>query len=327
MGAIAVFVALIAADATPIVAAPSAGRPAIVTPGGAFEVFAAHDAELGLNREGRTSPVNVNWTDRLGAYRVGECTVPPDTPSGRYDLTARVGDELFTVVRAVYVVEEFPDTYAAAHVVQPAFDGSPEHARELDAAVARANEFGAALAFLSFESAVNEPGAKRLQSILETAPIPIFVVNTVEGLTAPGPTRVSFGQDDFLFFDSAQFQPGRNVDGRLYQLTRTIRPGRWNIGVTTDFDVGMDVRAQLVLFVDNPLHALICNAPIPTETTKEQSESEKDIPPAIAVPWGRTESIPTPPATGATFRLIRIGPTAVDPGAVVTPDTPLPPKP
>ena len=85
------------------------------------------------------------------------------------------------------------------------------------------------------------------------------------------------------------------VLGAEHRLRRQIRPARWSIGFTHRYDVNMNMRSQLTLFVDDPLDVLITGA----ATRAEQS----------TVPWGLTERIAT---VGTGLHLIEVSERGVE---------------
>ncbi len=111
---------------------PHVGMPAIVLPGGAFEVQAQPDAASGqpaLRLEGPEGtsplPLEVEWTTK-GVHAVALCHIPAQATPGAYSLVMDVEPGGIRLNKAVFVVASFPDSYAVIHIAGPRIGETPD---------------------------------------------------------------------------------------------------------------------------------------------------------------------------------------------------------
>ncbi len=106
----------------------------------------------------------------------------------------------------------------------------------------------------------------------------------------------TFGNDGYLVFDTKDYHIGDEAgpqDGDLERLRQSIISSRWAIGVTHRYHPTMSMRAQLTLFVDNPLDYLLYG-----HVHRESKPEEQ------RVPWGTTSTIITPAAIDGVYRIV-----------------------
>jgi predicted phosphodiesterase len=289
-----------------LILAPHNGMPVIARPGDAFEVRLREEAPLQL--EGAAViPLETVW--RLVPDGVaGTAVLPGTAPEGAYALSVPGRDRN---VRAVYVRAEFPEVYSVAHITDTHV-GSGRHPRASEAIVgevfAAANASGAAFAVVTGD--VTDSGTpeqfQAFLALLDTCTLPTFVQpgnhdraqTHYERYFAPLVYRFRFGLDGYLAFDTKDYVVADGLtaqDGLLERYRRELKPVRWCVGLSHRYEASMGMRAQMVLFVDNPLDVLLFG-----HWHRENTEEEQ------VVPWGTTRMIVTPAAINGAYRVVDV---------------------
>ena len=304
---------------------PNDGIPALVLPGGTFDVVATGEAELQLSGEQETYPLEAQWSDMPGERMKALCRVPESAAPGVYALHATAGDRTDMNLRSVFVLESFPDRYTIAHVTDTHI-GSNRNARTSEDifrdVIAAVNESGAAFALITGD--LTESGDAdqfaRFVEILNTCTLPTFVCSgnhdrkelNYENAFGPDAYMFRFGKDGYIGFDTKDFNVAddlRAQTGDLQEFRRAIKPARWAIGFSHRYEADMGMRAQLTLYVDDPLDWFIFG-----HWHRENTAAEK------TVPWAGTRDATritvTPAAINGAMRLFEIGPSGIKPGEV-----------
>jgi hypothetical protein len=296
---------------------PNNGRPSIVTPGATFEVVLTEKAQLELASEaGTVSLLAVDWDQMPGGRMKARCTLPTNVHPGPYALHATIGDRMDRNVRSVFVRESFPEHYAVAHITDTDIgsrrDEPPSEAifRDIIRAVNNSRA-----AFVLVTGDLTEGGTPdqftKFIEILDLCELPTFVCPGDSDLRGGlyekvfGPTEYlfRFGADGYLSFsmhgpDGADDYTTRIADLELFR--RAIKPARWSIGFTHRYDPSMDMRSQLILFVDDPLDHLVFG-----HWRRANREGEK------TVAWGTTSIAVTPAASDGALRIIDVSPVGI----------------
>ncbi|MBI2435869.1 MAG: metallophosphoesterase [Candidatus Hydrogenedentes bacterium] len=290
---------------------PNNGMPAIVQPGSTFVVETLEKAELSLLRDSARVPLGVTWKEAPGSRFRGEVSVPTHASAGAYALEAKTNGSTDTTARAVFIVDAFPDYYVLAHLSDTHI-GSDRHAQASEVIVGQVisavNASEASLALVTGDLAdqgTPEQFQKFLE-VLDTCRVPTFVCpgnHDREGQNYEnyfGPVTYSFlyGRDGYLAFDTKDFVIADEVgtqDGELQVMRRAIKPQRWSMGFTHRYDASMGMRAQLTLFVDDPLDYLFFGH------WHRENTAEEAI-----VPWGTTKVSVVPAAIDGAYRLIDV---------------------
>lgn len=207
--------------------------------------------------------------------------------------------------RAVFLLQEFPEYYVVGHV-SDLHVGREGAAATLRSIVDLLNQSDAAFVLLTGDlTDQGEPDQFRaVLEVLDTCKLPTFVCPGNHDRTADNYTRFfgpltymfAFGQDGYLSFDTKDYcvADGLGVqDSLLERYRRAIKPCRWSVGFTHRYDPTMGMRAQLILFVDNPLDFLLFG-----HWHRENTAEEK------TVPWGGTRVSVVPAAVDGQFRLL-----------------------
>ena len=283
--------------------APNNGRPACVSAGQGFEILlGTNGAQLTLEALGKAYPLEAGDAVPWGTGVRLHCTVPEAVPPGVYAL--RAGQDVNPA--AVHVLAEAPAEYLLAFMAAPGpGGGAPDDV--LRAAIGDAHSQGAAL----FVLAGVHQGFERLARVLDDAPLPVHVIPAGNGARAfqryfgPAQGAFRFGPDGYLCFTAGEgpavAEPGNDA-AVLQRWQRKLRSSRWRIGLGGRAGALMDLRLQLVLFVDNPLdYCLIAETP-----------AGEAAPPIVRSPWGSTQ-IGAPPASAQGFVLIHVTPAGLRP--------------
>lgn len=289
-----------------LIQAPHGGMPVLTEPGGAFEVLLREPADLRLEGA-HTLVLDPVWTPVPGGS-LGRCVLPANAPEGAYAITVPGRD---SNARAVYVRNGFPEVYAFAHITDTHV-GSERHPRA-SADIVR-EVFAAASAsdalFVAVTGDVTHNGTpdqfRAFLALLDACALPTFVQagnhdradTHFEQFFGSGIYRFQFGPDGYLAFDTKDYLVADELtaqDGLLERYRRELKPVRWSIGLTHRFEPNMGMRAQMVLFVDNPLDYLVFG-----HWHRENRKDER------VVPWGRTRMVATPAAIDGTYRIIDV---------------------
>lgn len=288
---------------------PNNGVPAIAAPGGSFEAVLEREADLALVGESGAIPLEVIWSDLPGGRKSAFCAVPESTAVGAYALEAHTPGGADRNERAVFLYAHFPDYYVVAHLTDTHV-GSTRHARAAEVVFADlvrvVNDSDATFAVITGD--LTDSGSpdqfRAFLRVLDTCRLPTFVQpgnhdregTHYEKFFGPLTYMFRFGYDGFLAFDTKDYlmadELGRQ-DADLQLLRRAIKPCRWTVGLTHRYEQMMGMRSQLILFVDEPLDALVFGH-FHRENTPEE---------AIA-PWGKTQMIMTPAAVDGWLRFI-----------------------
>ena len=298
-----------------LIHSPNDGSPAVLAPGESFEAALTGEMPLLLTNDSGSYALEPQW-ERLpdGGCRAA-CAVPAAAAPGLYALEAGEGAGADRNERAVCIVETSPESYLAAHIAAPRI-GSERHERpaagiftEVAAAV---NASGAALALISGDLTEHgDPAELRgFLEVLNTCTIPTFVSpgprDRAVAVRAFGPAArtVRYGHDGFLAFGGQDTRVSGEFgaeDARVQRLRRVIKPSRWSIGLCDSCGRGMGMRAQMTLFLDDPLDHVLCGP--------DGGEGEE---PALP-PWGTVPVTQSPPSLDGFMRLINVTPTAIVP--------------
>lgn len=289
---------------------PNNGQPTILRAGDTFTVRTRGLAELQLESAEQQIPLVTEWTQVPGEQFQGVCTIPSSVAPTTYALVATSGGRSDHVERAVYVVDVFPKSYAFAHLADPRI-GSTRHwassSEILESLIATSVKDGAAFILLTGD--LTESGTaeqfRTLLDVLDTCPVPTLLSPGTRDqradqyeifFGAPAYTR-SFGRDAYLSVDTSQLSPIANPHAgyaKLQRLRREIKPARWALGFTHRYTDMMDLRTQLILFVDNPLDGLLTG----DNALKDESQSNWS--------WKTTPVVRTPSALDGAYRIVDV---------------------
>lgn len=294
-----------------LIRTPNNGIPALVVPGGAFEAVLAAKAELFLARDGQEWPLAAEWSELPGGAMGARCAVPAGLAPGPHALRAKTDGKADENLRSVWVFDAFPEEYYVVAHVSDTHIGKERYERPSDDiirdVIAAVNESEAALLFITGD--LTEGGDpeqfRRFLALLDTSTLPSFVCPGnhdrqalhYEQFFGPMAYRFTFGRDGYLSFDTKDFMVADELgpqDGLLHLYRREIGPSRWSVGLTHRYEAMMGMRAQLTLFVDDPLDFIL------------QGHTHQENEPGEAVPWGTTPLYIVPAAIDGRMRLLDV---------------------
>lgn len=295
-----------------VIRVPHEGRPALVSPGGSFEILVSAKADSVLVGE---RSVTVQWRSAPGGAFTGELQAPQDLAPGVYALKVMADGKEDANLRCVHVLKTFPDSYTVAYM-SDTLVGAAGSLEDLADAALEANVNKVALVLLTGNlTSDGQPGQFRaLLRGLRAFEAPVFVSPGARDLRADaysrffGDTSYAFryGKDGYMAIDTSRHGIGESLDnapGRLQIQRRAIKASRWSIGFTHRYDA-MDMRNQIVLYVDNPLDFLV------------SGQSTPDTPDAITTsPWGPTRIATASPLRGRGMTLFTVSSQGVTPTA------------
>lgn len=289
---------------------PNNGVPVIITPGASFEAVLLEPAAVFLESEGQQYALEGAWTPLPGNQVKVQCAAPPDIPPGVYTIVAATETKTDRTPRSVYIRESFPEYYAIVHITDTHIGKDKRHPRRSDDIIRdvfiAANETDAAMALVTGDltEGGEEDEFRRFLPLLDLCAAPTFVCpgnhdrkdTNYERFFGPLQYMFTFGQDGYLVFDTKDYATADDwgpQPGALERFRRLLKPSRWSVGVTHRYEPSMGMRAQIALFLDNPLDFLVFG-----HWHRENTEEEK------TTPWGRTHMIVSPAAIDGYLRII-----------------------
>lgn len=305
-----------------IIQTPNNGFPAMVMPGETFEAVLTKTATLSLiDAAGNAVPgMKVEPADKAGTRF--HCAIDTTVAQGTYALEAVAGDERDRTNRAVFVMGLPAEYYAIAHLtdVHTGSDRHPRTAADIFRDVITAVNDSDAL-FVLITGDVTESGTpeefQRFIELLDTINKPTFVspgnhdreALNYERFFGPLYYMFRYHLDGFIAVDTKDLLMADDLGPQPADLTlwrRATRACRWSVGFSHRYDPLMGMRAQLALFVDDPLDLFIMGH-IHRELPEDHSHK---------VPWGTTGLVATPATVDGTFRLFDVTPKGIAPQPV-----------
>lgn len=285
------------------------GRPSVVVPGGVFGVSVGAGETVTLVGELERHALAVEAPAGVLPVGAGHVRVPEAVPAGRYTLLRETATEATPRAAVVHVLPVFPETYSVA-VVRGDVAGEEGMSVFSEGLVSQVAASDAALVFLVGTLTADGQSASyvALDTQWSVVSAPVFYCpdagevarSRAAGNPTAGDHAFSFGKDGYMLFGAGLSHIDAGVDGRLGAIQRwrrALRASRWSVGVVGRFGLDWSIRAQLVLFVDDPLDYLVT-----AETLAGVGET---------LPWGRTRYAIPPTVPSVPLQLI-----AVDGGAM-----------
>jgi hypothetical protein len=299
---------------------PRLGRPAAVLPGGLLEVVSREEGALSLEQSGRLTPLKTNWSKAPGAILRGRTTVPEDVAPGVYALQLESASGTGIRIGAVHILSEMPEEYSIA-IVRGALpvEGAAEQAPLPADLSTRLREARVQVVLMLGPLTQTGTGEEyqALETLISELGLPVYLCPDVSDLRGEAyrarfgnPIHgAAFGRDGFLFLGAglpAEDPRTQEALGEAYLLRRALRASRWSIGVAGEFGLGWDLRAQIALFVDDPLSALIAGSVAPGL--------------GATVPWGRTAFVLPAEGPRETITVISVTATGIRPRMEAEPE-------
>lgn len=295
-----------------LIQTPNNGVPVIAVAGDSFETVTQGRAKLRLAGLIQSYPLETTWTDLPGGYARGISQLPADLPVGRYALEAVSGDKTDRNERAVFIRDRFPEYYIFAHLSDVHIGKTRNAPRDPETAfravLEAVNASEAAFALITGDLTENgeEDQYRRFIEGLDACTLPTYVCagnhdrkgTNYARFFGPLTYHFRFGRDGYLVFDTKDFVTADELgpqDGLLHRYRRELKPCRWTIGASHRYEAMMGMRAQLILFVDDPIDYLFFG-----------HWHRENTPDQIIVPWGQTRVSVVPAAINGVYRLIDV---------------------
>lgn len=315
-----------------ILRVPNDGFPAVAVPGTGFQVVTTEPAEISLvDAAGNVVP---GLTKADGED--GVCTIAAGTPPGAYGIKAISGDKEDVTRRSVYVIDPPAEYYIVAHITDVHVGNTRRERPAVDVfkdMLAAVNDSGAS--FVVITGDITDNGTpeqfRQFLDILATCRLPTYVCPGNHDRTGQnyemffGPTWYMFryGEDSYLSIDTKDFVMADDLgpqNAYLQIWRRATRGSRWSIGFSHRYDYAMGMRAQIALFVDDPLDMFVFghyHGRMPEDMGK-------------TVPWSNTRLVMTPAAADGLYRLMDVAPQGIrprEPQKLAAPQPSAPPAP
>jgi len=238
---------------------PNDARPALCVAGSTAELVAERRGTVHLVSDAARHALAAEWIEQPNGGVEAQCTIPREVPPGAYALEWSQGDEMDSTPRAVFVVESELDRYTFACINANA-KNFPVLAASLETAQPR------------FAVVFVEGGAEQFSAALAAladCPIPTYFVwhsapPDAEHWAGPGTYAFSCGPDEFFALDSGRAGLEDSIGaapGVFAKLRRERKSARWAVALLHSIDSNISMRNAMTLFVDDPVHAVICGAP------------------------------------------------------------------
>ncbi len=281
-----------------LIQSPNNARPVIVRSGDTFTAVLTKRAELSVKDLQSELKLDAVWKKLPDGAFEAECSVPDSVSPGTYALVANSSSVKDSISRSVFVVTSFPDSYAVAHI------GSVQSDKNLEGIVASLNSSKPAFAVFTGDFGGSAEKYKQFLDVLDKCNAPTFVLGGT-GDAGSGEFNkyflnnahfFRFGLDGYILFDTTRPFSSYALDEQnayLQTYRRIIKPSRWSVGFSHRYSPQMNMRAQIVLFVDNPLDYIIFG-----ELPKPPAPNQQTF------PWGKTE--PLKPASAGKIEFVHV---------------------
>ncbi len=295
---------------------PNNGAPALASPESSFKVITSEIGTIRIHSERYTRELEVRWHPGPGRHWTGTCPLPVEIPIGVYAIEFETALGSDRNIRSLYVFRQIPDEYRIAHLTSPKVSVNVDGPAPLRAVINAVNASGAAFAIITGDLTQSGLASefRELSIILDTCTVPTFVSPGARDAQTPffeayfgsANHAFTFGRDGYLAFDTKDLIPTddmRGHAGELQRLRRSIKASRWAVGFSYQYNPRMGMRAQIALFVDNPLDFLLL-----THAPEKQPGK---------VPWGTSGYLTTPEVSEGKFRLLTVGDFEASEGEII----------
>lgn len=297
---------------------PNEGCPVMVAPGQTFKVTAEKKGEIFLiTGDNRIIPLTARWNEENPKRYVAQITLPEKgIEEGMYAIQIlSETNEKDMNIRSVFVRNEFTEYYSFAHISDIHIRNGDMHdpnAVMFQKVIEKLNQTDAHFILITGDlTHTTTPEQWQVfLTILNQSTKPTFVcAGNHESRERGEPYYDSlfyasfyafrYGKDGFIVFDTREYRTADSWDEQdtfLYRYRRELKPCRWVFGVTHRYELTMGIRAQFILFVDDPIDFLLYGH-LHRENTKEES----------VIPWGKTRVFVVPAEFQGYYRIFDVG--------------------
>ncbi len=309
---------------------PNEGCPVILAPGQSFKVVAEQKGDLFLiDSEKHIIPLTPQWKKKNPEiYEALVVLSEKGIKEGPYSIQIITAENVKDInPRAVWVRNEFKEYYTFAHISDIHIrngDTQDENATTFQKVIEELNKSDAQFILLTGDLTHNAT-MEQWQVFMANLNLfskPTFVCAGNHDRPGYNPNFTSaenhtqvednyekmfytsiyafrYGKDGFIVYDTREY---RTADGwgeqdtLLYRYRRELKPSRWTFGITHRYEYTMGIRAQIILFIDDPIDFLLYGH-THRENTKEES----------IIPWGKTRVYVIPAEKDGYYRIFDVG--------------------
>ncbi len=298
-----------------IIKLPNEGCPIILAPGQTFKVIAEQKGELFLiDSENQILSLTAQWKSPTpNLWEATVTVVGEGIKEGPYSL--QIITETHTKdmnPRSVWVQNSFKEFYTFAHISDIHIrnnDPDDEQTTTFQSTIEKLNQSDAQFVLITGDlthDATMEQWGMFLK-ILNQCKKPTFVCagnhdrnkDNYEKMFYTSTYAFRYGKDGYIVYDTREYQIADSwgeQDTLLYRYCKELKSSRWVLGITHRYDFTMGIRAQIILFVDDPIDFILYGH-THRENTKEES----------MLPWGKTHVFVVPAEKDGYYRIFDIG--------------------
>lgn len=269
------------------------------------------------------------WSTCAQADKAEEFVAPPSASEHRYRIVLIGGPRVGLAGGAEF--EELAELLAhasepAGHAGSetPTEPGSEEPQSLSPMEMLQAAPLEAAILFGPLTASGDVEEARRLTAWAENA-APVVLLCPAPGereaFTAVGvktPAAFRHGPDGFILLSGDALHASAQA-AVLHRMRRDLMPCRWTFAVSDRYSGRVDMRTQLVLFVDHPVDALLAGRWELPEDLVEDVDDDRGVRP---VPWGGIRGFQAPASNGEggplAARELLVGRMGVFPGRLIS---------
>ncbi len=298
-----------------IIKMPNEGCPIILAPGQTFKVTTEQKGELFLiDNENKITSLTAQWKRRTpNLWEAVVTLMDKGFKEGPYSLQIITETQTKDInTRSVWVQNSFKEYYTFAHISDIHIRSNAaddEQTVTFQEIVEKLNRSDAHFILMTGDlthEATMEQWRMFLKK-LNHCKKPTFVCagnhdrneKNYEKMFHTSTYAFRYGKDGFIVYDTREYRVADSwseQDALLYRYRRELKPSRWVFGITHRYEFTMGIRAQTILFVDDPVDFILYGH-THRENTKEES----------VLPWGKTRVFVVPAAKDGCYRIFDVG--------------------
>jgi len=298
-----------------ILKVPNEGCPVITAPGQTFKVISEEKGTLYLiDSKNNIQPLNADWKEiGTNKWEALATVAEKGIKKGAFALQIITDTQRKDInPRCIWVQKAFKDYYIFAHISDihiRSDDPNDEHALLFQKVIEKLNKSDAHFVLLTGD--LTHDGTLEqfniFLNIMNQCQKPTFVCagnhdrteDNYEKIFSTSTYAFRYGKDGFIIFDTREYRTADSwgeQDTFLYRYRRELKSCRWTFGITHRYEPTMGMRAQTILFIDDPIDFILYGH-IHRENTKEES----------ILPWGKTRVFVVPAEKDGYYRIFDVG--------------------
>ncbi|HOV33745.1 MAG TPA: metallophosphoesterase [Candidatus Hydrogenedens sp.] len=298
-----------------IIKIPNEGCPVILAPGQTFKVTSEQKGELFLiDNENQILSLTAQWESLTSNLWEALVTlIGKGIKEGPYSLQIITETKTKDInPRSVWVQNSFKEFYTFAHISDihiRSNDPDDEQTSTFQEIIEKLNRCDAHFILITGDlthDATMEQWGMFLK-ILNQCKKPTFVCagnhdrnkDNYENMFHTSTYAFRYGKDGYIVYDTKEYRVADSrgeQDTLLYRYSRELKSSRWMFGITHRYEFTMGIRAQIILFVDDPIDFILYGH-THRENTKEES----------ILPWGKTHVYVVPAGKDGYYRIYDVG--------------------